>query len=499
VTDGRKRSLATQIALPFVVAALLIGIGTLLLLVTGTESGATGDRIPLAALATWTLASVSLFTALAVLIAHRLSSRLRVVSEGARRVAEGDYSVRVDVPANTEIGELASGFNDMALALEERSESLTRKVLDLSTLHESSRVLGSTLELDSLLERALDSALRVCGADTGYVTMLDGEAGTMEIRARRGFVPGHVGAAEIRTSMAGWVMRESRPLIVNPSRDDEGAHADTITGAVAAMCVPLLSADGPIGTVTVGTRDGGVRFGSDDVRVLGTIANHVTTAIGTIEAFNEVHDSYLATVRSLAAAVDAKDPYTRGHSDRVAHFATLAAAEMGLTHDQCMALEMAAYLHDIGKIGIPEDILLKPGRLSPEEMAKMRHHPLIGASILDPVSFPWPITPVVRHHHERWDGAGYPSGLEAAKIPLLARILSVADAYEAMIADRPYRAGRTAEAGMAELEACAGSQFDPEVVAAFTAALNGGLGADASITATATGPGVESGRPGYIQ
>jgi HAMP domain-containing protein len=195
VTDGRKRSLATQIALPFVAAALLIGIGTLLLLVTGTESGATGDRIPLAALATWTLASVSLFTALAVLIAHRLSSRLRVVSEGARRVAEGDYSVRVDVPANTEIGELASGFNDMALALEERSESLTRKVLDLSTLHESSRALGSTLELDSLLERALDSALRVCGADTGYVTMLDGEAGTMEIRARRGFVPGHVSAA----------------------------------------------------------------------------------------------------------------------------------------------------------------------------------------------------------------------------------------------------------------------------------------------------------------
>lgn len=473
MTDRRKRSLAVEIAAPLVVAALLIGIATLFLLWAGTDSSVTGDPIPLVAPAIWILASVLVFSVLAGLVAHRLSSQVRLVSEGARRVAEGDYSVRLDVRADTEIGELASGFNDMALALEERSENLTKKVLDLSNLHESSRVLGSTFELDALLELALDSALRVCGADTGYVAMRDAQTGVLEMRARRGFVPGRVVEADIRASMAGWVMRESRPLIINPSADDEGALADGITGAVSAMCVPLLSADGPLGSVTVGTRDAGFRFGSDDVTVLGTIANHVTTAIGTIEAFVEVHDAYLATVRSLAAAVDAKDPYTRGHSDRVAHFATLTADEMGLTHDQRMALEMAAYLHDIGKIGIPEDILLKPGKLSDDEMATMRHHPLIGANILDPVSFPWPITPVVRHHHERWDGAGYPSGLEAARIPLLARILSVADAYEAMIADRPYRAGRAAEAGVAELEACAGTQFDPQVVAAFISALEG--------------------------
>jgi len=172
-------------------------------------------------------------------------------------------------------------------------------------------------------------------------------------------------------------------------------------------------------------------------------------------------------VRSLAAAVDAKDPFTRGHSDRVAQYSTTIAQAMGLSHDQRTALEMAAYLHDIGKIGVKEEILLKPGRLTEVEMSQMRHHPLIGANILKPVGFPWPITPVVRHHHERWDGDGYPAGLKGEEIPLLARILTVADAYEAMIADRPYRRGRTIGDAIEELERCAGSHFDAKIVEVF--------------------------------
>ncbi len=122
---------------------------------------------------------------------------------------------------------------------------------------------------------------------------------------------------------------------------------------------------------------------------------------------------------------------------------------------------MAAYLHDIGKIGVKEEILLKPGKLSDAEMGQMRHHPLIGANILKPVGFPWPITPIVRHHHERWDGDGYPAGLKGEEIPLLARMLTVADAFEAMTADRPYRARSHVDEGLAELVRCAGSQFDP--------------------------------------
>jgi len=172
-------------------------------------------------------------------------------------------------------------------------------------------------------------------------------------------------------------------------------------------------------------------------------------------------------VRSLAAAVDAKDPYTKGHSDRVAQYATKIAQHMTFSRDQQLALEIAAYLHDIGKIGIKEHILSKPGILSEGEMAEMRHHPLIGANILKPVGFPWSVAPIVRHHHERWDGTGYPAGLRGDEIPFLARVLSVADAFEAMTADRPYRAARTYEDAIQELERCAGTHFDPDIVTSF--------------------------------
>jgi hypothetical protein len=132
---------------------------------------------------------------------------------------------------------------------------------------------------------------------------------------------------------------------------------------------------------------------------------------------------------------------------------------------------MAAYLHDIGKIGVSGHILRKPGPLTVDETASMRHHPLIGANILRPVAFPWPITPVVRHHHERYDGTGYPAGLRGEEIPMLARVLAVTDAYEAMVADRPYRSGLSEELAIEELRRCAGSQFDPHVVDALVAAL----------------------------
>ncbi len=475
-----RGGLLAQVALPFLLASVVVGALSYLVFalpLSGVET-VSGETLTVA-IAVWVVAAAALFAGVSIFVARRMSDRLSPLAEAARAVADGNFGVRVEATDDTEIGRLEADFNAMAAALQARSESLEKKALDLSALHESSRVVGSTLELGPLLEGALDSALRVCGGDTGYVALLDDEGDGLVVRALRGpaSVPARVD--RVGESLAAWVVREARPLLVNRSADDPGLHVDAVTGAACAVSVPLPAAEGPIGALTVGTRRTDVSFGADDVRLLGTIANHVTTALGTVEAFNHLHDSYIATVRSLAAAVDAKDTYTRGHSDRVARFATLTASRMDLAHEQHLALEMAAYLHDIGKIGIPEDILLKPGRLTDEEMLTMRDHPLIGANILEPVSFPWPITPIVRHHHERWDGTGYPSGLEGTRIPVLARVLAVADAYEAMIADRPYRQGVSPEQGLAELEACAGSQFDPAVVAAFTAAVGDGSWADA--------------------
>ncbi|MDO8879700.1 MAG: HD domain-containing protein [Coriobacteriia bacterium] len=409
-------------------------------------------------------------------VARRVTRPLETLSASVARVAGGDFTAKVEIGGSNEIADLADDFNRMTVSLKERSDSLTKKVLELATLYEMSRSLGSTLELETLLDSVLDSAMRIFDVEIGYVTMVDRETGALEATIWRGVDLSRVGETSVRSSMSDWVVREGRPLIFNPPADGVGiddarGHADAVSGALAALCVPLLSNEGTTGAITVGTRNSEQRFTSDDVRLLATIANHVTIAVGNISLFSSVQEAYLATVRALAAAVDAKDPYTRGHSDGVAEYALMIGEAMDLSAEQMIALEMAAYLHDIGKIGISEDILLKPGKLTDAEMSQMRHHPLIGANILKPVAFPWPIAPIVRHHHEHYDGEGYPAGLRSEEIPILARVLTVADAFEAMVADRPYRRGRSQQEAILELRRCAGSHFDPRVVDAFIGVL----------------------------
>jgi putative nucleotidyltransferase with HDIG domain len=441
--------------------------------IVGTVSQAASDQAAQTSMNlifTWSAIAIIALVALGFGVARRVSAPLAELAEGARRIADGDFTTKVQVRGENEIAVLGQTFNDMTDSLRERSESLTKKVLELATLYEMSRALGSTLDLDELLGSTLDSALRIFDLDVGYVALRDRDSGALEIRAVRGeSLPAErKGADAVSSSMAEWVVREGRPLIFNPDPASSEEQVDVLTGAKAALCVPLVSAEGTIGAITVGSSDAAYRFNSDDVRLLSTIGNHVTIAVGNIELFISLQEAYLATVRSLAAAVDAKDTYTRGHSDKVATYATLMAQRMNLSHEQIIALEMAAYLHDIGKIGVSEAILLKPGRLSDAEMAQMRHHPLIGADILKPVAFPWAITPIVRHHHEYFDGTGYPAGLAGEEIPLLARVLCVADSYEAMTADRPYRAGRCAADAVEELQRCSGTQFDPRLVEVMT-------------------------------
>jgi putative nucleotidyltransferase with HDIG domain len=471
------RHLYNQIVVPLGVAAVLVGIAATAIAVSylSANAGSLSDEVVRGAttlIALWSAGAVLALVGLGAWVGSRVSSPLVELADGAGRIAEGDYTAKVAVRGHNEVARLAESFNDMADALLTRDASLTKRVLELAALYEMSRALGSTLDRDLLLDSVLESATRLFGVDLGYVVVRDAETGRLEVSARRGGMPSDVTDDQLHGSLAQWVAREGRPLLHNPSSGGESERTDAIIGAEAALCVPLVSGEGTVGAIAIGSNDPEVRFSSEEVRLLSTIANHVAIAVGNIELFTSLQESYLSTVRSLAAAVDAKDPYTRGHSDRVAGFAAKIATRLDLTNDQCVALEMAAYLHDIGKIGVREEILLKPGPLSEDEMGQMRHHPLIGADILRPVGFPWPIVPVVRHHHERWDGAGYPAGLRGDEIPLLARVLTVADAYEAMTSDRPYRSGRTLSDAIDELRCCSGSHFDPLVVQAFIEALD---------------------------
>ena len=202
-------------------------------------------------------------------------------------------------------------------------------------------------------------------------------------------------------------------------------------------------------------------------------------------------DLYLATIKSLALAIDAKDQYTHQHILRVQRYAVATAKRLGITGNEMEAINIGALLHDIGKLGVPEYILLKPGRLTDEEFTKIKKHPEIGAAILDPVEFPWPVLPLVRSHHEKWDGSGYPDGLKGEDIPLTARILAVADVYDALTSSRSYRNAWTHERACEVIYKDSGTHFDPYVADAFLEIITGvveemALAGDGPLVATAT-------------
>ncbi|HKN92784.1 MAG TPA: HD-GYP domain-containing protein, partial [Thermoleophilaceae bacterium] len=192
------------------------------------------------------------------------------------------------------------------------------------------------------------------------------------------------------------------------------------------------------------------------------------------ELLERTKRAYLSTITSLARTIEAKDPYTGGHTERVAEYALMLARQLGFGEEELQAVEVGAVIHDIGKIGIPDRILLKPGRLDTDEFEEMRRHPEISSYILDELELPPIVRDMARNHHERFDGKGYPDGLRGEEIPLAARILTVADAFDAMTSDRPYRRALSQEVAAAEIRRNAWTQFCPQVVAALEVCMSRG-------------------------
>jgi putative nucleotidyltransferase with HDIG domain len=181
----------------------------------------------------------------------------------------------------------------------------------------------------------------------------------------------------------------------------------------------------------------------------------------------QLAQAYLDTLNAVVNTLEARDPYTRGHTERVTRLAKALARKMGLSEEELFTIEIGALLHDVGKIAVPDAILLKPGRLDSDETLEIREHPSKGTQILSNIAYLEPAIPCVLHHHERYDGKGYPERIAGESIPLPGRIISVADAFDAMTSDRPYRKRRTPARALSELVRHSGRQFDPAVVAAF--------------------------------
>jgi len=229
----------------------------------------------------------------------------------------------------------------------------------------------------------------------------------------------------------------------------------------------VMAKDQVVGVLSVNRPMGTEAFTRESMHVVTSFAGQLGVAVENARLYVNLENTFLGTISALAAAVDAKDPYTFGHSNEVTVQAVAIAAAMGLKDDEIQMIRIAATLHDIGKIGIDGTILLKPGRLTEEERDIINRHPAIGADILAPLEFLRDAVPLVLFHHERYGGGGYPSGISGEAIPLGARIIAVADSFNAMISDRPYREALSVEAAIRELRENSGSQFDPVVAEVF--------------------------------
>lgn len=263
-------------------------------------------------------------------------------------------------------------------------------------------------------------------------------------------------------------MKTSRPVIVNHGvpGDAVGEFADVREFVV----VPISEGERQFGWLAAFNHAEAGEFGTVEANLLASVGTILGIHSGNIDLYKQQADLFGGVVRAMSSAIDAKDPYTRGHSDRVARVSVRLAQEMGCDEDTQRTLYLGGLLHDIGKIGIDDGVLRKPGKLTDAEYEHIKTHSEIGYRILRGLRKMGHVLPIVLHHHEGWDGKGYPYGLSGTNIPYLARIVAVADAYDAMSSDRPYRKGMEDEKLDAIFRGGAGKQWDPDVVAAFFAA-----------------------------
>lgn len=403
------------------------------------------------------------------LVARRMVKSMLLVAEKARAISSGDVKGQIDITEANEIGELARSFNRITQELEKKVEQLeSSRQLVKRLLTRIGTAIISYEGIDNLLNLTVENTAAALEAQTGSLLLLDGEKHELSVKTTWSASGQSTQEQRIKVGdgLAGWVAKEGRPLRSTGTLASLGLTGVSM-GEGAVLCVPLKLRDRAIGVMGVLREDASRTFSDDDESLMVNIGSQLAVAIENYRLNLDVERTYLETIMALALAVEAKDQYSAGHSKRVGYYASKIGELLGLDSEMQKVLNDAGTLHDLGKIGIKDEILLKPTPLSHDEERIMQQHPVIGEAIVKPIRTLQKIVGLVRHHHERFDGAGYPDGLKGEAIPLGARILAVADTYDSMVTDRPYRKRLTMEDAKAELQKHAGTQHDPVVVNAF--------------------------------
>jgi len=335
------------------------------------------------------------------------------------------------------------------------------------SLYKVSEAIAASLSLGEVLATVADTALVEIKGDLISTWLDDGEGGYFErqnLRSGDGERLGGVGQLDPRVFAAHF---QSDSTLLEHGAKGERFFASLAEAPVQSIiAVPLWMKTRLLGWITVLSFTKSKRFDEGQRKLLSIVGSRAAAALENARLYEDLRATFQQTIEGLAKAIDKMDRYTAGHSERVALYATYLAIRLGLSQDQIEIVRQSALMHDIGKIGCVMN-LNKPGKLTQDEYEIFKKHPGFGRDILDPIKFLHPLIPGVHLHHERWDGRGYPIGLKGNDVPLIARIISVADTYDAMTSDRAYRRALPHEVAVNEIERCSGTQFDPDVAGTF--------------------------------
>lgn len=342
----------------------------------------------------------------------------------------------------------------------------------LTTLHKVSDILSRASSVEALFDSILSAILEVSGGDRAAILMrpTDDKTGKVEMVAVRTSDGGATGSVTLSRTVVNDVLEKGISAFTDDALADEryvGGESIVQQRIRSVMCAPMRTTDQILGVLYVDSQTAR-EFSAAELELLAAVGNQAGIALHRARLMAEVERLFLDVMKAIASIIDAKDGYTHKHSERVAAFGVRLAQHLGFDADSRSVVELSGLLHDVGKIGVPDAILNKPGKLTDSEFGEMRLHPLHGARILSNIQSQKVVSllPGVKYHHERWDGKGYPEGLAGEDIPLLGRLLGVADFLDALTSDRSYRKGLTLEEALQMVKDLEGKAFDPVVVKA---------------------------------
>ncbi len=424
-----------------------------------------------------TLAFVALGTLVGFLVTRSIIKDIMNLSKANKETLEGilgTEKINELVDNNNEVAVLARSFSEITNRLEEnvRNLELAKKTLH-SVLSRVGEGISSMQNIDNFLALIVETVTQAMTAKTGVLLLLDDQKNELYVKTIYGM--SHDSATQVRIKSDegpfSIVFKTHKPLLLPKVGDNEYAIKEF--GSLfetPVLCAPLLLRDKILGVISVSGRKSGGNFQEDELNLIFNLALQTAVAIENSRLNEDAEKTYFETISALAMAVEAKDKYSRGHLDRVSNYAMRIAEKLNLSDDDKKTLRDGARLHDIGKIGIIDEVLKKPGALNEQEWMMMKKHTEIGEGIIKPIRSLSRICDVVRHHHEKLDGSGYPDGLKGDEVSLLARILGVADIFDALTTDRPYRPAFTIDQAKEELIRMKG-KLDPRVVDVFLGTL----------------------------